>query len=187
MRWVDYCGHSLLLLFRHGIFFGSGRVGDKAWLDLIECHSVAGGAAQVPSVSFVLLLFPVIYVRTRVLTSIPLMKLSVNWPDIDFGWLPPISHQRIDWHMITASGCHSPKAFILAASAKHRKQRPQKAPHAPRNMLQIAFKRWHPLVAGNKGGKTQIKNRKPKSPSKWKMEMCKAAQQGLHLASIFIF
>lgn len=40
MRWVDYCGHSLLLLFRHGIFFGSGRVGDKAWLDLIECHSV---------------------------------------------------------------------------------------------------------------------------------------------------
>jgi len=26
-----------------------------------------------------------------------------------------------------------------------------------------------------------------KSQSKWKMEMCKAAQQGLHLASIFIF
>jgi len=166
---------------------GVGELGIRPGLTWLNAIRLAGGAAQVPSVSFVLLLFPVIYVRTRVLTSIPLMKLSVNWPDIDFGWLPSISHQRIDWHMITASGCHSPKAFILAASAKHRKQRPQKAPHAPRNMLQIAFKRWHPLVAGNKGGKTQIKNRKPKSPSKWKMEMCKAAQQGLHLASIFIF
>lgn len=166
---------------------GVGELGIRPGLTWLNAIRLAGGAAQVPSVSFVLLLFPVIYVRTRVLTSIPLMKLSVNWPDIDFGWLPSISHQRIDWHMITASGCHSPKAFYPCSKRKTPKTKTAKAPHAPRNMLQIAFKRWHPLVAGNKGGKTQIKNRKPKSPSKWKMEMCKAAQQGLHLASIFIF
>lgn len=168
---------------------------------------------RVPNV-----LLLVIYVRARLDVNSAyeiVCKLAWHWFRLHFypadwltgwldDWLPSISHQRIDWHMITASSCHSHKAFILAPSIKHkntrhRKQKPQNAlkctaKYAP-NCIQALtpisrLQQW--LGIGEaKGKRTFFENTKKRMPTNGN-GMCKASSeqglsQGLHLAPIFIF